>query len=93
MEKKLKAHVVISGKVQGVFFRLETQRAAKSRNLTGWVKNMLEGSVESVFEGDEDKVESMIDWCRKGSSLSRVISVDVKREEYTGEFENFEITY
>jgi len=93
MEDKARAHVKISGRVQGVFFRMETQRAAESHGVYGWVKNRHDGRVEAIFEGDADRVDRMIEWCRKGSPMSQVQKVDVNREVYSGEFAGFDIAY
>jgi acylphosphatase len=77
--------VRVHGRVQGVFFRVETRDRARSLGLTGWVRNCADGAVEAVFEGERERVESMIDWCRRGPSGARVESVDVKWEEAAGE--------
>ncbi len=76
-----RVHVLISGKVQGVGFRASTRRRAKNLELAGWVKNTEEGKVEAVFEGEDDNVDEMLDWCRKGPSIARVVNVDVEEEE------------
>jgi len=88
-----RAHVFVSGRVQGVFFRAETQNKATSLNLTGWVRNILDGRVEAVFEGEEKNINLMIDWCRKGPSFASVINVEVIDEPYQGEFQDFSIKY
>lgn len=90
---KTRAHVYISGRVQGVFFRASTRDEARRLGLTGWVRNMRDGRVEAVFEGDDTSVEAMISWCRKGSPHSSVEDVEVRREEYSGEFEDFGVRY
>lgn len=89
----VRAHVIISGKVQGVYFRAETQRAAESNEVSGWVKNRRDGKVEALFEGDEDDVRNVLDWCRDGSTYSQVKGVKVEWEEFAGEFDGFEIVY
>ncbi len=76
-----RVHVVISGKVQGVGFRASTRRRAKNLELAGWVKNTEDGKVEAVFEGEDDNVDEMLEWCRKGPSIARVVNVDVEEEE------------
>jgi acylphosphatase len=86
-----RVHVYISGRVQGVFFRAETQRTAKSFNLTGWVRNVVDGRVEAVFEGDEANVGKMIAWCHIGPPAARVEEVLTGEEPYTGEFRDFNI--
>ena len=80
-----RARVVIHGRVQGVFFRAETRDRARSLGLDGWVRNTGDGSVEAVFEGDRDRIESMLVWCRGGPALAQVDSVDVDWETPTGE--------
>ena len=73
------------GSVQGVFFRAETRDRARSLGLTGWVRNAPDGTVEAVFEGDDERVESMVDWCRRGPSGAHVEDVDVAWERPSGE--------
>jgi len=90
---KVRAHVYVSGRVQGVFFRSETQDEALRHGLTGWVRNLPEGRVEAVFEGDKDKVDRLIEFCRRGPPGARVSRVDVQWESYTGEFRDFRIRY
>ena len=93
MAENIRVHVIISGRVQGVFFRAETQRAAKNFGVFGWVRNKSDGTVEAVFEGDKDTVDAMIAWCHKGSPHSKVTDMDVRREDYSGRFSGFEISY
>jgi len=93
MQKKVRALANITGKVQGVFFRMETQREAISHGVTGWVRNKMDGSVEAVFEGEQADVKETLAWCRTGPPHARVSHVDVTWQEYTGEFEIFEVTY
>lgn len=80
-----RVRVRISGRVQGVFFRAEARSRAESLGLAGWARNAADGSVEAVFEGDEARVRSMVDWCRRGPSGARVDNVEVETEEPTGE--------
>ncbi len=93
MENKARAHVIISGRVQGVFFRMETKRAAANFGVFGWVKNQPDGTVEAVFEGDRDRVDAIVEWCREGPPHADVAEVTVNREDYTGEFKGFDINY
>ncbi len=93
MEEKKRAHVIITGKVQGVFFRIKTQRAAEKYGVFGWVRNRRDGSVEALFEGNQKQVDAVIKWCYRGAPHSVVTHVDVKWRPYTGEFRRFEITY
>lgn len=90
MEKK-RVHVWISGRVQGVFFRAYTQDAARTHGVTGWVRNLPDGRVEAVFEGDDRAVDAMVQWCHRGSPLSRVDRVEVQEEPHQGEFADFSV--
>ena len=71
----------VQGSVQGVFFRVETRDRARSLGVAGWVRNQRDGTVEAVFEGPEEGVESMVEWCRRGPAGARVESVDVDWED------------
>lgn len=93
MATKSRVHVIIRGRVQGVFFRMETRRAADRHGVFGWVKNRTDGMVEAVFEGDKEKVDAIIDWCRRGPRHADVQGIDIHAENYTGEFQEFNITY
>lgn len=93
MENPVRAHAIITGRVQGVFFRMETQRAARSHNVNGWVRNKRDGSVEAVFEGEEADVNAALNWCRQGPPISRVNNIKVSWQNYTGEFIEFNVTY
>lgn len=86
-----RAHLVIHGRVQGVFFRYTTRETALSLGCTGWVKNNYDGTVEAVFEGPEEKVRRAVGWCRRGPSGAAVEKVDLEWEAPTGEFPGFEI--
>jgi len=90
---KVRAHVYISGRVQGVFFRSETQDEAVKQNVTGWVKNLPDRRVEAVFEGEKENVEKVVEFCRRGPYGARVTKVDVHWQNFTGEFKNFKIKY
>lgn len=92
-EEKKRAHAIISGRVQGVFYRSETQKAASRHNVSGWVKNKRDGTVEAVFEGPENDVSRMLEWCKTGSPQASVENVDVTWEEPTGEFSGFNVRY
>jgi len=91
--EKTRIHVLISGRVQGVFFRQYTLEKAKELDLKGWVKNTQDGKVEAVFEGEKEKIEKMIEWLKIGSPWAKVENVDVKWEDFKGKFEDFEIKY
>jgi acylphosphatase len=93
MMEKSRCHVVVSGRVQGVCFRMETKRIAENFGVSGWVKNNRDGTVEAVFEGEKDDVFSAVEWCKKGPQGSRVIKIDIGEENYAGEFDRFDIRY
>jgi len=93
MNEKVRVHIVVSGRVQGVFYRSETQEKAQQLGVSGWVKNLSEGRVEAVFEGERAKVEQMVEWAKKGPSGAIVNDLDLSWEEYQGEFNSFEIRY
>lgn len=88
---KARARVLVSGRVQGVFFRQETYELAISLNLTGWVRNTHDDRVEAIFEGEKEDVEKLIGFCRKGPPYARVTKVEVTWENYAGEFAGFRI--
>jgi len=88
-----RAHVFVSGKVQGVYYRANTRDAAREKGIEGWVSNLDDGRVEAVFEGEEDAVKTMVEWCHKGSRRAEVEDVEVEWEDATGEFDGFEIRY
>lgn len=91
--KQVRASVRIEGLVQGVSFRYHTRNQARRLSLAGWVKNLTDGSVKAVFEGEEAGVRQMIDWCRRGPEAAQVDKVDVTIEEARGEFVSFEIVF
>jgi acylphosphatase len=91
--EKGRVHVLIRGYVQGVFFRASTRDMANSLGLTGWVRNLPDGSVEAVFEGLRDILKKAVQWCHKGPPGAAVTKVDEKWLNYTGEFERFDIKY
>jgi acylphosphatase len=72
-----RAEVLVRGAVQGVFFRAEARQRARSLGLAGWVRNAPDGTVQAVFEGDDERVESMVEWCRRGPGGARVDGIDV----------------
>ena len=94
MENNVRAHVIISGRVQGVFFRMETRDAAgRIGDIDGWVRNRRDGTVEAMFEGPRTRVDRLLEWCRQGPPLSAVDNVEVAWQTYTGEFKGFAITH
>ena len=92
-KEKVRAHVIITGKVQGVFFRANTVRAAEASGVDGWVRNRRDGTVEAVFEGTADRVEKVLNWCKKGDPPASVDEVHVKWEDATGGYVGFSIAY
>jgi acylphosphatase len=90
---KARAHVLISGRVQGVFFRAYTQQAARERGITGWVMNTPDRRVAAVLEGETEQLEDMLRWCHQGSPMSQVSAVEVDWQEYSGEFHDFSIRF
>ena len=84
-EELARARVAVSGRVQGVFFRGDARDRARSLGVSGWVTNRRDGTVEAVFEGRRDAVESMVDWCRRGPAGARVDDVQVAWEDPRGE--------
>ena len=90
-EKKVRAHLSISGRVQGVAFRYYAQDIAQSLEIKGWVRNCWDGKVEIVMEGEEEKVKELIDWCYQGPGSAIVEKVDIEWEKYRGEFNSFGI--
>jgi len=89
----IRAHVFISGRVQGVFYRASTKNMAEQLGLKGWVRNTSDGLVEALFEGEETAVKDMISWCHKGPRSAEVSDVTVDYTKFLGEFEEFCITY
>ena len=90
---KKRVRCIAHGRVQGVFFRASTMEKAREYGLTGWVRNNPDGTVEAVFEGDEEAIEKMLQWCREGPPLAHVTKLDVIEEPFTGEFSDFTIRY
>ena len=89
---RTRAHVFVSGRVQGVYHRATTREQAGERGVDGWVRNLDDGRVEAVFEGSEEAVEAMVEWCHEGSSRARVENVDVEYEDPEG-LDGFEVRW
>ena len=81
MAERTRAHVFVTGRVQGVFYRATTRDTARKHGVNGWVKNLDDGRVEAVFEGDREAVEAMVDWCHEGSPSASVDDVSVTYED------------
>jgi acylphosphatase len=90
---KVRAHVFVTGGVQGVFFRSETRYEAKKHHVTGWVCNLPDDRVEAVFEGEEEDVKQLVEFCRKGPPAAKVTETQVAWEPYSGSFTSFETRY
>ena len=90
---KVRTTIIVKGRVQGVAFRHHTARAAAEHGVTGWVRNLADGSVEACFEGDEGEVQAMVAWCRRGPETAQVSELSEVHGEYTGEFAGFAIRY
>jgi acylphosphatase len=88
---KARAHILVSGKVQGVFFRVETRYEANKRNVSGWIRNTFDDRVEAIFEGTKEDVEKLIEFCKNGPPSAQVTKIQVHWQEYTGKFEGFQI--
>ncbi|MBI2642500.1 MAG: acylphosphatase [Candidatus Wildermuthbacteria bacterium] len=91
MKENIRAHLFISGRVQGVLFRQSARAKALELGVTGWAHNLLDGKVEIVCEGEKENIEKFVEWCRKGPTLAKVEYVDVSHEDYKGEFKDFSI--
>ncbi len=89
----IRVHLKIEGRVQGVFFRDSTRRQARALGVTGWVRNVPDGTVEAVAEGPEDRVRQFAAWCRRGPSAARVDRVEETPEAWQGEFDAFDVTF
>jgi acylphosphatase len=89
--KRTRAHVFIAGRVQGVAYRYSTYQEARRQGVVGWVRNLADGRVEATFEGEDDAVNRMVHWCRRGPPGAFVEAVDVSWIEPTGEFGAFGI--
>jgi acylphosphatase len=90
MADSTRAHVFVSGKVQGVYYRATTRDTAEEHGVDGWVRNLRDGRVEAVFEGDEESVEAMVEFCHEGSPAARVADVEVEYQDPEG-VDGFEV--
>jgi acylphosphatase len=84
-------HIVVSGSVQGVFYRANTRKKAKDLAIKGWVRNLRDGRVEITAEGKEEDLKNLIEWCKKGPKLAFVENIEVEWSDYTGKYEEFSI--
>lgn len=88
---KIRRHLYLAGKVQGVFFRVSLKEKAEESGVQGWVRNIPNGEVEVVLEGEKGAVQKLVQWCRKGPPAARVGKVKFIAEEYEGKFNKFEV--
>ncbi len=91
MKEKKQIHLLISGKVQGVWYRASTREKAGQLGLTGWVRNLPDGRVEAVAEGEVTALEELIAWCRQGPPAARVSDVAVTWQDATDDFDGFTV--
>ena len=85
--------IIVSGRVQGVFFRQTLKTKAKKNDVFGWVKNLKDGRVEAVLEGDEEKVTRLVEWAHGGPANAIVEDVEIRNEKFTDEFSKFDVLY
>ena len=93
MPNKVRFHIFVSGRVQGVFFRENTRKMAEKLGILGWVRNLADGRVEAVLEGEKEKIGKMINWVKSGPMFAKVNGVEILPEDYQEEFDNFEVRY
>lgn len=86
-----RVHLIVKGRVQGVYFRASTVQQARHLGLTGWVMNRRDGSVEVLAEGPSDRLEELVAWCGQGPPGARVERVELQRQDFRGEFPEFQI--
>jgi acylphosphatase len=90
---KQRVHLFVKGKVQGVFFRQALKVMAKKNNVNGWVRNLSDGRVEAVLEGEDVDVSTLVEWAHAGSANARVEDIEIKNEKYKEEFTKFDVLY
>jgi len=90
---KSNIHVIIKGRVQGVWFRASTKQKAEQLDITGWVRNTADGHVEAIFEGEENNIREMLEWCHHGPPMAEIEKVEVKNQMATNGFNGFTIKY
>ena len=90
---KQRVRLFVKGKVQGVFFRQALKVSAKKNNVPGWVRNLKDGRVEALLEGEDENVSALVEWCHGGSANARVEDIEIKNETYKGEFTKFDVLY
>ena len=93
MADKVRIHVLIEGRVHGVYFRASTRDEARARGLAGWVRNLADGRVEALFEGERPVLENMLAWCRQGPPQAHVDHLEVEWQLYLGDLADFHMVY
>ncbi|MBM7556448.1 acylphosphatase [Halanaerobacter jeridensis] len=93
MAGKIRKHVYISGRVQGVGFRAFTTRTAHSLGVAGWVKNLADGRVEAIFSGSQEQVDKILEEVKEGPSFANVEDIEIIDENYKGQYDGFEVRY
>ena len=93
MSGEVRKHVYLSGRVQGVGFRAFTMRTAQQLNVNGWVKNLSDGRVEAILTGSEEKVDKMLEQVKQGPSFAKVDDIEIREEDYQGQYDKFEVRY
>jgi acylphosphatase len=91
MDVKVRVHIFVSGRVQGVFYRESAKEKADELSVSGWVKNLKDRSVEAVLEGEKENVGKMIKWAGRGPILANVQDLKTDQEDFSGEFSSFDI--
>lgn len=91
MSQAVRAHIIVTGLVQGVYYRVTMKQEARTLGINGWVKNRPDKSVEAVIEGDKERVDQLINWCRQGPPDSQVSAVQVEWGNFIGEYQAFRI--
>jgi acylphosphatase len=93
METKVRIHIYVSGFVQGVMFRVNIRRKALELNVKGWTRNLEDGRIEALVEGNENSVKKLVEWCRTGPPGAQVTSVEVRTEECKNDFNDFKVIW
>ncbi len=93
MASPARIHMLVSGQVQGVYFRENTRKKAEELGISGWVQNMLDGRVEIVAEGNKEKLEELARWAKQGPAFAKVEEFQTDWQEYKGGLEEFQIRY
>ena len=93
MERKVRIHIYVSGFVQGVMFRVNIRRKALELDVKGWTRNLEDGRIEALVEGNKNSVKKLVEWCRTGPPGAQVTSVEVRTEECKNDFNDFKVIW